>query len=464
MDLKGKRVLVVGLGKSGLAAARFLAQEGARVTVNDQKPESELDSALAELKGLNMTRVLGAHPEKIFLAADLVVTSPGVPRSLPGLKQALRQGIHVISELELAFQFLFASSPRPHACNLVAVSGTNGKTTVATLLGDIFRKQYGEGVFVGGNIGAPLTELLIKGKRVELIVCEVSSFQLEFIEKFKPRVAVMLNISDDHLDRYRDLDEYAEVKSWLFKYQGHEDYAVLNARDPLVARMAEKIPASLIWFGDEKLRPGVFMRGREIIFIGPQEDEVRIPVSEIKVPGEHNIENILAAAAAALALAVPAQAIQDATAEFKGLPHRMEYLMEESGVRYYNDSKGTNVGAVQRAIQTFSRSEGSGGPVILLMGGQAKGCCFKELKPSLRGRVKAIMAYGESRDQIARELESPADYDIQVVLNLEQAIRRARERARQGDVILLSPGCASFDQFRDYKDRGDTFRRLIQAR
>jgi UDP-N-acetylmuramoylalanine--D-glutamate ligase len=458
MDLKGKRVLVVGLGKSGLAAARFLSQKGAHVTVNDQKPESELKEALDELKDLNLEQVLGSHPEEIFLAADLVVTSPGVPRSLPVLKEALDKGITVISELELAFQFLSGSSPGPHACNLVAVSGTNGKTTVTTLLGEIFKKQYGPRVFVGGNIGNPLTEALIKGRQVEMIICEVSSFQLEFIESFKPRVAVMLNISDDHLDRYRDLEEYAEVKSWLFRYQDNEDYAVLNARDPLVARMAENISASLIWFGDEKRKSGVFMRGREIIFISPRGEEARIPIREISLPGEHNIENLLAAAAAALALAVPAQAIQDAAAEFKGLPHRMEYLREENGVRYYNDSKGTNVGAVQRALMTFS------GPVILLMGGQAKGCRFEELKPAMQGRVKAILAYGESRDQIARELESPADYDIQVVLNLEQAVRRARERAKPGDVILLSPGCASFDQFRDYKDRGDTFRRLIQAR
>jgi len=447
-DLEKKNVLVVGLAESGVAAARFLAKKGARVTVTDMKVADELGEMLNRIKDIGAELSLGGHPEALFENADLVVTSPGVPKDMPGIRKALAAGVPVVSELELAARH--TSAP------LMAITGTNGKTTTVELAGEIMSRALGrDQVFVGGNIGTPLMELPFSGRGVKAAVIEVSSFQLEFIKEFHPRVAVMLNITPDHLDRYADFNEYARTKWRIFDNQEPSDTAVINVDDPLVRHMARGMRARVMGVSLEK-KPahGMWFSGGSLLYLEDEEVSGEIPLSEILLHGAHNLVNVMAATCASMAMGAGIDHVRRALEDFEAPPHRLEYLGERRGVRYYNDSKATNPGAVEAAVR------GLEGPLILLMGGRAKGLSFAEMAERLAGKVKLVAAFGEAAGRIKNEMG--AKVPVEICPDLKSALEAARAGAEKGDAVILSPGCASFDQYGSYKERGDEFRRLVE--
>ncbi len=450
MQLAGKKVVVMGLAQSGAAVVRFLSRRGAKVTATDLKTETELAGTVDEVREMGAELVPGGHPDFIFESADLVVVSPGVPRDSSPLRKALQRGIEVISELELGFRNL--------AVPVLAVTGTNGKTTTVSLAGEIMKEAFGEGaVFVGGNIGTPLVEACDSERDYRVAVIEVSSFQLEFAPQFRPKAAVMLNVTADHLDRYRDFDDYAETKSRIFSNQETSDYAVINADDPVAEKTAENIKANImnISLVKKPAEQGMWLSGDALYYCGNKSEELFINTNEVMLPGTHNLVNVMAAACGSLAMGAGLDNARHALRSFSGLPHRTELVAEVRGVRFYNDSKATNPGAVEAAVA------GMPGPLLLLMGGQAKGCRFSELSSRIRGKVRQVIAFGECRDQLASEMNG---FEVRKADDLAEALDIAISIAVPGDTVMLAPGCASFDQFRDYKHRGETFKELVKER
>ena len=429
----------MGLAKTGVACARFLARRGAQVTATDMRSESELSAVLAELDGLNIRFVLGRHDEADFRESELIVVSPGVPQDHPMLAAALAAGREIISEIELASRFITAP--------LVAITGTNGKTTTTTLAGELFRAN-GFTTCVGGNIGEPLINLPESGEQVERVVAEISSFQLEWIREFKPTVAVLLNISEDHLDRYPTYQEYINAKLRIFENQGADDYAVVNRDDELVWQAAQTLQAHLFAFSRKMaLDEGICCIGEEIIF-RHQENELRFPISGFKLQGVHNLENIMAALACALLLGCRRDESLDLLNRFESLHHRMEFVHDVNGVRYFEDSKATNVGSVAKALESFDN-------ITLIAGGKDKGGSYAPLAELVRQRVRHLVLIGEAADRIAEELGGlTATCKAQ---SLEEAVLLAAARTRPGGVVLLSPACSSFDMFRDYEERAQRF-------
>ena len=450
MELEGKRAVVIGLAGSGEAAIKLLHKKGALISATDIKKEEEIDRAVLETaKNYGAELFLGGHPGEIFERADFVVVSPGVPKDLPQLAAARAAGARVISELE----FAYSESDVP----AIAVTGTNGKTTVVTLIGEILKEAYGEGrVFVGGNIGTPYAELALDDEVREAAAVEVSSFQLEFVDEFRPPVAVLLNITADHLDRYSGFEEYADVKMRIFANQGGSDFAVVNIDDPEVAKRAPSIKSKVLEVSLEK-RPetGMWLNGDVMEFMEDGEVRTKLEVADVKLHGSHNLMNVMVSVCAAKAFGVDFDKIKKAVLSFNGLPHRLELVRELDGVRYYNDSKATNAGAVAAAVTGLS------GGLILLMGGQAKGCSFAELQELFREKVRLVVAFGECREQLSDELGMSTR--VEIVDNIEEAVKTAAGEAESGESVLLSPGCASFDQFTSYKHRGETFRRLVMG-
>jgi UDP-N-acetylmuramoylalanine--D-glutamate ligase len=441
-DFQGKRVTVVGMARSGVAAARALHARGARVTVTDKKPAAELSAQIGALGTNEITVVAGGHPDRVFIDADLIVLSPGVPKSAQILN-ARRRGVTVISELELAW--LLSSSP------YVGITGTNGKSTVTTLTG-LMLERSGKKVLVAGNIGTALTgdPRLLAGR--DWVVAEVSSFQLEDIETFRPRVAAVLNVTQDHLDRYRGMDDYAGAKERIFMNQQKEDFLVLNFDDPIVKRMAARTAATVVPFSRlQRFNPGACVREGSLLFNGRK----IVPVDEIKIKGVHNIENALAAAALSLCAGANAEAVAAVLREFPGLEHRLEFVREKDGVTYINDSKGTNVGAVIKSV------EGFGQPVVLIAGGLDKGSDFSPLAAVFRQRVKLLVLIGTAADKIAAAVGSSTE--TVRARTMQDAVSLASSRSSRGDVVLLSPACASFDMFKDFEDRGRQFKEAVMS-
>jgi len=443
MELRDKKVLVVGLARTGIECARFLLNKGAKVSLSDLRSETDLKSEINTLKGLPIDYLLGGEEPRWLEAVDLVVPSPGVPAENPLLHEACSRGIEILSEVELAYRF----SRFP----IVAITGTNGKSTTTTLVG-LMLKANGTQVFIGGNIGAPLIGFV--GGDWEWGVVEISSFQLEWIEEFRPRVAVLLNLSEDHLDRYPDFAAYCRAKERIFENQTKKDVAILNRDDPLVWGMRQGRPARTISFGFSEVDEGVFAKSEEIVWRDASSVE-RFPLCHVKIQGVHNVENMMAAIAAAKAIGIPAQIIQQTLEEFPGLEHRLEFVREQDGVRYYNDSKGTNVGAVVKSLASFSA------PVILLAGGVDKGGDYGVLRDGVRKTVKRLVLFGAAKEMMAKALGALTETVI--VDDMEAAVRDAHQHARPGDVVLLSPACSSFDMFRNYAERGRVFRSLVQA-
>ncbi|MBU4184869.1 MAG: UDP-N-acetylmuramoyl-L-alanine--D-glutamate ligase [Proteobacteria bacterium] len=439
MELKNKNILVVGLGVTGVATARFLKNRGASVTVTDQKKEQELKAFQPLIVESGIRMEFGQHRIETFEKTDIIVISPGVPHTIEPILKAKERGIPVLGEIELASRFI--------AEPIIAVTGTNGKTTTTTLLGKML-EDSGLKVFVGGNIGNPLIAYADREEKAEIVVIEVSSFQLDTIDTFRAKVAVLLNITEDHMDRYPDLDAYAKSKSRIFKNQQYDDTAVLNGSDPVVRSLSRNILSRKVFFSSKEEK-GVTISDESII---SQENMSRL-LADFKLPGKHNIENAAAASLAALAAGGTFEGVWSALRKFKGLSHRLEYIDTLNGVDFFNDSKATNVDSVARALETFER------PVVLIMGGRNKGSKFHALRDLIDKHTKELIVIGEAKEDIKAELGNIKP--VETATTMEEAVFKAYNAAKPGDIVLLSPACASFDMYNSYAQRGEDFCRSV---
>ncbi len=442
MNLKGKRALVVGLGKSGLAAVRFLASRGAIVSAADSRPREDFGAAIQELADLPATLHFGGHPEKTVLAHDIVVPSPGVPWELPSLARARELGIPVCGELELAAGLL-----RGHT---IGVTGTNGKTTTASLIDHVLRASGVPGS-LAGNIGTPVLEIVDDSRPGEWHVLELSSFQLEATESFRCHVATVLNVTPDHLDRHRTFEQYATAKARIFRNQRPGDFAVLNADDPECRAMESRVLGSLVRFGaTRQARLDAYVADGRIVFRGAD-----ISGSDLPIKGAHNLENALAAVAACSLAGLSPAAIGRALGSFRPVPHRMEFVAKVRGVDYYNDSKATNVAAAVKACGSFSSG------LWPILGGRDKGSDYTPLASALKARTREALLVGEAAPLIRSQLDSTVPtVDAGTI---RAALDYALSRALPGDTVLLAPACASFDQYPNYIERGREFRRLVES-
>jgi UDP-N-acetylmuramoylalanine--D-glutamate ligase len=447
LDVKGKRVLVVGLGKSGVASAIFLKDRGARVSVSDAKTEDQLPSAIPALLDKGISVETGGHGERTFRDQDLIVVSPGVPSDVLQLERARAQGIPIIGEVELASRFLKG--------HIVAITGSNGKTTTTALLGEVIG-MGGYEVLVGGNIGTPAISLVSEATSDTYNVLEISSFQLESIESFHPEIAVVLNITPDHLDRHHSFDAYVLAKARIFENQTAQDHAVLNADDPTCAGLAGKTRAQVHWFSRSKeVDRGAFVREGKILARDESGDQEVMPASSITLKGTHNLENVLAAVCAGRIVGCEPHRIRRAVEDFKAVEHRLEYVMTIQGVEYYNDSKATNVDATIKALESFP------GNIHIILGGKDKGSDYSVLKDLLHERAKRVYTIGAAAEKIESQISGAVP--VLRAEMLETAVKRAAESAAPGDIVLLAPACASFDQFESYEHRGRVFKEAVQA-
>ena len=436
----------------------FLKKRGAAVTATDMASENELGASLNRLRDMDVVCELGFHRMDTFLSSDLIVISPGVPTSIPPIAGAMEKGIPVIGELELASRFI--SDP------IIAITGTNGKTTTTELVGEML-KASGKKVFLGGNIGTPLMRYLNDQKKSDLLVIEVSSFQLDTIETFKPDISVLLNITPDHLDRYPEFEDYVASKGRIFENQSDKDTAILNGSDARVRSLCGQIDAETLFFTgrlDHEQGAGITERGIDFYLRPPgaDSDNALMPKNGERIylpPGQqhfkfrHILENISAACLAALSAGAAKEGIQDALNAYRGLPHRMEYIGMIGGSPYYNDSKATNVDAVLRALECMQ------GPVVLIMGGRNKGSDFSLLADSIRQKVSTLILLGEATEEIAEALQTVTV--TKKVNSMAEAVAESRAYATAGETVLFSPACASFDMYTDYKERGESFRNAV---
>lgn len=457
MELNKKNILVVGLGVTGLATARFLNKRGAVVTVTDMASEEDIGSSALELRGLGIRTELGFHRRESFESAELIIISPGVPHKLDILKSVEEKGIPVLGETELAFRFVKAP--------VIAITGTNGKTTTTSLLGSILAR-CGMKVFVGGNIGNPLIAFADSGEEVDWIVLEVSSFQLDTIQSFRPDIGILLNISEDHLERYNGMEEYAASKARIFENQTPDDIAIINGKDCWISSVTRSIKSRKWIFNSSAGNPqeGSFIDENDLTFFlkssplhrkashsfNTMTESFKMDLSGTRLYGKHNQENISAAVMAAIAAGGDCKKIESALNHFDGLSHRIEYVRTLNGVKYIDDSKATNVDAVCRALECFQE------PVVLIMGGRDKGGGYKMLEKVIDGRVKHLILIGEAAEIINEALGQRVP--AVVVYSMEEAVKNAGLIASKGDVVLLSPACSSFDMFRSYAHRGDVFK------
>ncbi len=448
MDLKEKKVAVLGIGKTGIATARFLAGRGARIAVTDAKPVSAWGEARIVLESLPTDLTLAPYGPEILTGADWVVPSPGVYPADPILGEAVRRGIPILSELELASRFI--TTP------IIAITGTNGKTTVTSLIGEILRAA-GKKVFVGGNIGSPLIGYADGPQEMDWAVVEVSSFQLQWARAFHPRIAVLLNVTTDHIDYHGNFAAYREVKERIFARQNAGDLAILNGDEEATTLLRVRLAARTeIFRSSGPVDRGMFLAGEKLFHLLPAGEKEEYPLAMIHLPGRHNSENVMAAILAARACGCEPPAIIRAVEGFRGIAHRIEYAGEINGILFYDDSKGTNVGAVMRALESFSR------PVILLLGGRDKEGDFQILAPLIRRGVKEMVLFGEAAEKINGLLGGVVRTTL--AATLQEAMEKAYRSAAPGDAVLLSPGCASFDEFKDYKERGNRFQEWVGQR
>ena len=445
MELSGKNAMVVGLGESGLAVVRFLTARGARVRVNDRRDAETLGAAATEVEALDADPVLGGHPDSAFEGLDLIVVSPGVP-PLPQLDEAERRGVPVMSEVELAARFIEAP--------LVAITGTNGKSTVTTLIGEMCRR-LGRPVFIGGNLGRPMIEAAgtDAGAQGGLVIVELSSFQLERVSQMKAHVAVLLNITPDHLDRYRSFEAYAAAKARIFERQDAEDFAVLPADAPDLRELIVD-DGTVVLFdgrnGDVRVVDGV---------LTDTQSSLRVPVGELRIRGSHNVSNACAAVLVARLLGVRDDDIASVLREFEGLAHRMQYVRSVDGVEYIDDSKATNVGA---AVASIDGLTGSTGKIVLIAGGVDKGGSYQPLRQRMSEDGRGVVVLGEAASLLERAFtDSPIE--LRHATSMRDAVTHAAELARPGDTVLLAPACSSFDMFRSYAERGDHFQRAVET-
>jgi len=450
MELKGKKVLVVGLGKSGLAAALFLRRRGAQVTVSDVRSAEALAQDIPALLEEGIMVETGGHGLLTFRRQDLIVVSPGMPLMTPEIAQVKSFGLPVIGELELAARFIKGK--------MLAVTGSNGKTTTTTLLGEILQAS-GQPTLVGGNIGVPVVSLVEESTDETWSVLEVSSFQLESTDEFHPRIAVILNITPDHLDRHGSFENYALAKERIFAAQDEHDSVVLNADNSRAAQAAARSHAQVYWFSVEHaVERGAWLEDGYVVYRhGADAAEERVmPLKEIPLKGTHNVENVLAAVCAARLAGADAETIRRAVKDFHAVEHRLEYVATINGVEYYNDSKATNVDATEKAVAAFASG------IHLILGGKDKGSDYTTLTPLLRERVSAVYTIGSAAAKIESQLRGVIS--LHSCETLHNAVNAAATAARPGDVVLLAPACSSFDQFDNYEHRGRIFKELVRAR
>lgn len=440
-DFSGQRVVVIGAGLSGRALVRYLLQRGATVALSDRRNRDQI-ADLEDLQGLPVRFDLGGHDLELFEQADLIAVSPGVPLDCEPLKLAADCNIPLLGEIEIAAAEIEAP--------IIGITGTNGKSTTTSLIGEIMQ-AWGKRVFVGGNIGTPLVAACQDS--YEVVVVELSSFQLETIRKFHPRFALLLNLSSDHLDRYPDLQSYYLAKLELFRNMNAGDFAILNADDPEVCRLTADIRATKVWFSarGRNVR-GLIRQGEELLW-NWNGTQIRLPLVRLQLPGEHNIENAMAAMIPALLQGCPAELAWDAICSFTGLEHRMQLVRRLDHVDWYNDSKGTNVGSVVKSLA------GLPAPVTLIAGGKDKGGDYAPLRPLIEAKVTNLILIGEAAQRMAGEFSGASE--IRLAATLEAAVKQAQEITGAGGTVLLSPACSSFDMFTDFAARGQEFARLV---
>lgn len=451
MDFCGKKVLVVGLARSGIAAAALLSRLGACVTVNDSKKEEDLLEPIDEIKTLpNLRFCLGQAALPLLEGQEMLVLSPGIPDTVPFVKKAREMGINVIGEMELGYETLKGS--------VVAITGTNGKTTTTTLTGEIF-KAFHKKTFVTGNIGLPTTSVSLESQKEDVHVIEVSSFQLETIKHFRPQASAILNITEDHLNRHGTMEAYIAMKERIFENQRQNDVCVLNADDPLLRMVPAHVPCRVAYFSRLKEVPfGAFVKGDAIYFKSYEGEESLIcKTEEVKIPGLHNLENALAAAALTLCMGVDAQTVAQTLRTFSGVEHRIEFVRKVNGITYINDSKGTNVDSTLKAIDTMKT------PTVILLGGSEKKANYLPLARAIKhSQVVACVTLGDTAKEITLALEEEKISPIvQAGYDFEKAIELASSLCPKGGTVLLSPACASFDMFVDFEQRGEVFKDLV---
>jgi UDP-N-acetylmuramoylalanine--D-glutamate ligase len=444
--IEGKKVSVFGMARSGMAVAKLLNRNGADVFVTDNKKEAELRSEIEELRHLNIDFEAGSHSERALDHRDYIVLSPGVNPGIPILRKAKAAGIPIFSEIEVAFWLCSAK--------IVGITGSNGKTTTSTLLGEILRKDSRE-CQVAGNIGIPFSSVVEKVSSSGIIVLELSSFQLENIEEFKPEVAALLNISADHLDRYPDLESYSRAKTKVFDNQVSQDFAILNMDDDPSIKIKDSCKAQVIFFSTaQELEKGAFIHQGKLVLRPNGKTENVLEVDEIGIKGPHNISNAICACAISAVLGVKKDSLREALRNFRGVEHRLEEVKTVSGIRFINDSKATNVRSVWYALNSIPE------PILLIAGGRDKGGDFTQLREKAKEKLKSLILIGESKQKIDEALGDLVESIW--VDSLEEGVKRAYQMASPGECVLLSPGCASFDMFKDYEHRGRVFKSAVR--
>ncbi len=444
VELKNKRVLVVGLARTGIATALFCAARGAMVTATDSRNEAEIGDALATIRDAGVRLELGGHKENTFLQQDLIIPSPGVPADAPMLQAARAKGVTIWSEIEMAYRF--------RQGKLIGITGSNGKTTTTSLVEHILRSASFPTI-LAGNIGTPLIACVERMTPETLTVVELSSFQLELIQNFRTDISVFLNLTPDHLDRHHSLEIYSKAKARIFENQGEEDFAILNADDPGTTPLAPTRP-HIYWFSrKQRAAQGAFLRGGDIVFRSDGREEIVLRREEVPLAGQHNLENVLAAVVAGRLAGAQASDVAEGVRSFAGVEHRLEFVAEVNGVRYYNDSKATNVDATLKALDAFP------GRILLILGGKDKGSDYTLLQNSLREKAILALLIGAAAEKIDSQIAGGVA--IERAGTLDRAVEIASHAARPGDVVLLAPACASFDQFQNYEHRGRVFKALV---
>ena len=443
-ELRDKRVLVVGLAKTGVATSLFCAARGAEVTATDARAENEVGDAIVQLRAAGVNLELGGHRENTFFRQDLIVPSPGVPADAPLLRAARAKGVTIWSEIELAGRFMNG--------RLIGITGSNGKTTTTSLIEHIL-KNAGFPTILAGNIGTPLISRIEQTNDDTITVVELSSFQLELIETFRPNISVFLNLTPDHLDRHHTFEEYGAAKARIFGNQKEADSAVLNADDPASTPYAPTRP-QVYWFSrKQRVAQGAFVRDHQIVFRQNGEEMAVLKLQEIPLVGAHNVENVLAAVTTTRIAGANPAAIAKGVRSFAGVEHRLEFVAEVSGVRYFNDSKATNVDATLKALDAFP------GRILIILGGKDKGSDYTVLRKPLREKAILALLIGAAADKIEKQIEGSVA--IEGAGTIERAVEIASHAARPGDVVLLAPACASFDQFQNFEHRGRVFKDLV---
>jgi UDP-N-acetylmuramoylalanine--D-glutamate ligase len=444
VELRGKKVLIIGAARSGIAAARFLIERGAVVALGDKKPLDQWAPQALALKESGVGLLPGDPPGWLLDQIELVVVSPGVPANIIPIRYAERAGAEVIGEIELAARYLKG--------RVVAITGSNGKTTTTSLIGELLR-DAGLGVQVGGNIGRPLISMVDDSRDDGWTVVELSSFQLETIKTFRPTIAIVLNVTPNHMDRYETFNDYAAAKHRIFMNQTADDVAVLNADDETVSSWASGLRARVMWFSIRKqLSDGVFLKGNELIY----KDQVLLQVDELKLRGLHNVENVAAAFAAGIAAGASIDSMAATAKQFNPVEHRLEFVAEIEGVRFYNDSKATSVDATLKALEAFAQDAGK---IVLILGGRGKKAPYEPLTSLVKAKVRKLVLIGEDAETIEKELGGFAA--LEFATDMHDAVARSFKAAEKGDLVLLAPACASFDMFESFEHRGKVFKSAV---